>query len=229
MKASNIHCKHCGQFIFSSEQIIKKVNLWDLGDYQAQCYMIREVEGFDRDLRRYDCSLHEGWYCCRFIMMRMTEDKFGTGENLLVYEDSVIEVQKGKEPPMPTPRHIGQIQLNNQEFEEIILASTSDKLQVVKLSGLWCPPCRLMDHLIAQIYKSGEFPGVEFFEIDIDEQQELAAKFPNTSIPYTLFFYKGKKIPIQSKHFHTLYGGIVGGIRKKPFEALLKKVLLHSK
>ena len=54
--------------------------------------MLRGLAGDrPRGLTRYDASLHEGWYCCRFIVMRMVVDKFGTGA-------------RGRQLPFPSRR-----------------------------------------------------------------------------------------------------------------------------
>ena len=60
MLATTYNCSRCGRALFRADAILGKTNLWDLGDYQAEAYRVSEV--IDQgSLRRYDCSLHEGW------------------------------------------------------------------------------------------------------------------------------------------------------------------------
>ncbi|WNR42702.1 thioredoxin family protein [Paenibacillus roseipurpureus] len=156
---SAFHCKHCGKAIFRKESIIEEVNLWDLTEYQAHCYAITEAIELE-SFRRYDASLHEGWYCCRFIMMRMIVDKFGTGDKLLVYADSVVEVKDGEPvPKQQGPSH--QIKLGKIDFDQVVhhpeAANLQDKLLVVKLGAIWCPPCRLMDRVIDSLKRKKRF------------------------------------------------------------------------
>jgi thiol-disulfide isomerase/thioredoxin len=227
MSKSIFYCKNCGRAIFKSEHIIEKVNLWDLRDYQAECYMVSQAVDM-KNLRRYDASLHEGWYCCRFIMMRMIVDKFGTGRNLLIYADSVVEYPDGKTPKLVKEKH-AQIKLTKKDFDNVIKSGNSNKLMVVKLGAIWCPPCRLMDTVISQIREKNSLPDVDFFEVDIDEEQEISSRYRNMAIPYILFFYNGKKIEISSNVLPTVDGGIIGGLNREVFEQVCKLVLNEAK
>jgi hypothetical protein len=135
--ADNItyHCAQCGRGIFRAADIIKRVTLWDLSDYQAECYAITRAIDLD-GLERYDASLHEGWYCCRFILMRMLVDKFGTGDDLLVYTDSVVAVPDGA--PVPTKHDTkGQIKLSSRDYDAFLAApQLKDKLIWVKYGAI---------------------------------------------------------------------------------------------
>jgi hypothetical protein len=71
--------------------------------------------------------------------------------------------------------------------------------------------------------------GTEFFEVDIDQEQKLAERFPNQSIPYILFYYNGKKINIESDRYSTLDGGTIGGFQKDEFVIACKKILKDAK
>ena len=228
---SIFHCSNCGKAIFREEDLIEKINLWDLTEYQADCYAIRRAIDPD-SFRRYDASLHEGWYCCRFIMMRMIVDKFGTGNQLLVYSDSVTEVQEG----MPVPKqsnHNHQIKLGRHDFESVLYhpdaAGLQDKLLIAKLGAIWCPPCRLMDQVIERIKVSNDLPNVEFFEVDIDEEHEIASSWRNQSIPFFLFFYNGRQLKIHSSKFPVVDGGIVGAILEEQLRSLIQVLLFQSK
>ena len=40
---STFHCKRCSRAIFKFGDIIEKINLWDMGEYQAECYAVSRV------------------------------------------------------------------------------------------------------------------------------------------------------------------------------------------
>jgi thioredoxin 1 len=204
------HCKSYSRPIFRSEHLVDTRMIWDLKDYQAECYLISEAIE-PESLQRYDTSLHDGWYCCQFIMMRMTTDKFGTGDHLLVYTDSVVEVPEGQKPPL-RKEPSGVIRLSARDFDEVIKSGEPDQLQVVKFGAIWCPPCRLMDAVFDRIQKAKDLPNVRLFEVDIDEEQELASRWRFQSIPFTMIFNQGKQVDLSGLGYQTIDGGLVGGV-----------------
>ncbi len=221
---STFHCTSCGRAIFRSDAILRRHTLSSFDGHRAECYAIREA--LDEDsLRRYDVSLHEGWYCCRFIMMRMTEDKFGTGDDLLVYSDSVIEVADGQTPPVPTQlRHAPK--LGKRDHDAVLSApANQDKLLVVKHGAIWCPPCRHMDAVISRIIERNALPDVRFFELDTDEEPELARRFHNRSIPFFVFYFGGKQVRIDLRGAPTVDGGIVGAIPEQALISICRALL----
>lgn len=207
------HCSHCGKEIFKSEDIIKEVSLWNLKEYKADCFMIKkiiEIESF----KRYDASLHEGWYCCRFIAMRMIEDKFGTGRELLVYKDSVVPVTNEDKINFEAKHSFPR--LTSNDFENFIHSTDNkNKLVTIKFGAIWCPPCRLMDSVFSKIISENKLPNVVFSEVDIDEELTLASEFPIASIPFIIFFYNGKRIGLNGGMFRD--NAVVGGLREKDF------------
>jgi thiol-disulfide isomerase/thioredoxin len=208
---STFHCTRCGRALFHAEDVIERATLWDLREYRADAYAVRRILDLD-GLTRYDVSLHEGWYCCRFIVMRMTTDKFGTGDKLLVYVDSVVEVKAGEAPPRHGEDH-GQLKLGTRDFDAVVAAPENrDTLLVVKLGALWCPPCRLMDAVIGRIHAGGKLPGVRFFEVDVDEEPELARRWSNQGIPFHLFYWNGQQVELEGPPFLVIDGGVVGGM-----------------
>lgn len=52
-------CSSCGRALFRKSDLIEEVMLWDLKEYQARSYTVKDIISLDK-LRRYDCSLHEG-------------------------------------------------------------------------------------------------------------------------------------------------------------------------
>lgn len=216
---TTFHCTSCGRAIFSSDAILRRVTLSAFGGHRAEAYAIREA--IDPDgLRRYDVSLHEGWYCCRFIMMRMTHDKFGTGDALLVYADSVTEAADGATRAVAKPH--AAIRLDTFDHDAVIRsADNAGKLLVVKHGAIWCPPCRHMDAIIDRVVARGALPDVRFFELDIDHEPEIAARFDTGSIPFFVFYRDGKRLVLpELPGVRVIAGGIVGALSEKQLIAI---------
>lgn len=77
---------------------------------------------------------------------------------------------------------------SKQELHNLIENNDKDNLLIVKFSAQWCSPCRQMEKTIESIEK--DINNVKFYNIDVDELQELAEEFGIMSIP-VLLFYKG--------------------------------------
>ncbi|KAL6049250.1 Opioid growth factor receptor like 1 [Balamuthia mandrillaris] len=83
-------CRRCGRLLFEGEAVVDIKSIWQLEDFEADCFVVKRIHNL-HELRRYDVHLHQGWYCCGFIAMRMTVDKYGTGRHFLVYCDDVLK------------------------------------------------------------------------------------------------------------------------------------------
>ncbi len=60
-------------------------------------------------------------------------------------------------------------------------------MKVIKMSASWCVPCRAYKPTFEKVSKMDEFGDVEFEELDVDENEELAQKYGIRSVPTTLF------------------------------------------
>jgi len=78
--------------------------------------------------------------------------------------------------------------LNSNEFTEL---TNSNKLTLVKYFGSWCGPCRMLNPVIESLIPS--FPDVNFGEVDIDAERELALNSGIRAVP-TIIFYKNGKV-----------------------------------
>jgi len=211
-------CNSCGRVVFTEDDLEEEVNLWDLKEYQAKCFVVKKIIDLE-SLRRYDCSLHEGWYCCKFIVMRMTVDRFGTGDSLLVYSDSVHKVAEGEQSmvtkAVQEEKQKGQIQLTQKDYDLIITSQQlRGKLLCIEFGAIWCPPCRRMDVVFSQIKEEESLKDIVFFEVDIDDEPELSQRWANLAIPFFVFFYNGIQVCIRTDSFPTVHGGLIGGLNK---------------
>ena len=79
--------------------------------------------------------------------------------------------------------------MNEIDFDELINA---DNLTVVDFSATWCMPCRMLKPILERVTE--RFEDVDFFEVDIDENEEIAKRYRIFSVPTLVCFRNGKKI-----------------------------------
>ena len=91
------------------------------------------------------------------------------------------------------------IVLNANNFEQEVLKS--QKPVLVDFWASWCGPCRMLSPVIDEIAEENE--GVKVCKVNVDEQEELAARFGIMSIPTLLVFRNGElvnqTVGVQSK------------------------------
>lgn len=77
---------------------------------------------------------------------------------------------------------------NNKNFKDILASS---RLVLVDFWASWCGPCRMLSPIVDDIAK--EFEGkIEVAKCNIDDAEEVAAKYGIRSIPTLLFFKDGE-------------------------------------
>lgn len=59
--------------------------------------------------------------------------------------------------------------------------------KVIKFSGSWCGPCRAYKPTFDKVSKMDEFSDIEFQELDVDENEDLAVKYGIRGVPSTIF------------------------------------------
>lgn len=101
------------------------------------------------------------------------------------------------------------IEVTDLNFNDVIKSS---RLVVIDCWAQWCAPCRMMAPIVDELAK--EYAGkILFGKLNVDENQEIPAKYQIMSIPTFLIFREG-----------TLVGRIVGAMSKK---ALEQKLIQH--
>jgi len=97
-------------------------------------------------------------------------------------------------------------ELGEKEFEKFV----SEDLVVIDFFADWCMPCLIMAPVFEEM--SEKYKGkIKFGKINVDDNQELSAKFKVLSIPTTIFFKKGKEI-----------GRFIGAMHADDFDDRLK-------
>ena len=81
------------------------------------------------------------------------------------------------------------LEITDATFDEVVLKS--DKPVVVDFWAAWCGPCRMVGPIIDEL--SQEYDGKAVVgKVDVDSNQEYAAKYGVRSIPCLLFFKDGE-------------------------------------
>jgi thioredoxin 1 len=84
--------------------------------------------------------------------------------------------------------------ITDATFDEIVLKS--DKPVLVDFWAAWCGPCRMVGPNIDEI--SSEYEGKAIVgKVDVDSNQEFAAKYGVRNIPTVLVFDKGEVVARQ--------------------------------
>ena len=83
------------------------------------------------------------------------------------------------------------LEITDANFQETVL--NSDKPVVVDFWAAWCGPCRMVGPIIDQI--SDEYEGKAIVgKLDVDANQEFAAKYGVRNIPTVLVFQNGEVV-----------------------------------
>ncbi|WP_299398646.1 thioredoxin [uncultured Gelidibacter sp.] len=83
------------------------------------------------------------------------------------------------------------LEITDANFEELVLKS--DKPVMVDFWAAWCGPCRMVGPIIDQI--SEEYDGKAIVgKVDVDANQEFAAKYGVRNIPTVLVFQNGEVV-----------------------------------
>ncbi|MEG0176401.1 thioredoxin [Anaerorhabdus sp.] len=85
---------------------------------------------------------------------------------------------------------VKHLDINN--FEQEVLSAKEPVL--VDFFATWCGPCKMLSPVIEEI--ASEAKDFKVFKLDVDEQEELAAKYGVMTIPTLIVFKDGQ--PVQT-------------------------------
>jgi thioredoxin 1 len=96
------------------------------------------------------------------------------------------------------------LEITDANFEEVVLKS--DKPVLVDFWAAWCGPCRMVGPVIEEI--SNEYSEKAVVgKVDIDSNQEYAAKYGVRNIPTVLVFHNGeivgRQVGVAPKNIYT--------------------------
>ena len=103
------------------------------------------------------------------------------------------------------------LNITDDNFEDVVLKS--DKPVMVDFWAAWCGPCRMVGPIVEEI--SNEYEGKAVVaKLDVDANQEFAAKYGVRNIPTVLLFKGGEVV-----------GRQVGVAPKKKYTEALDSIL----
>lgn len=106
---------------------------------------------------------------------------------------------------------MAKITLGKDNFETEVLKS--DQPVLVDFWAQWCSPCKIVEPTVEEVAK--EYQGkVKVAGLNVDNHQEVAAKYGIMSIPTFIIFKKGK-----------IVSQFVGAQPKEKFVEELEKVI----
>ena len=77
--------------------------------------------------------------------------------------------------------------------EEFVNEAEKSAVAIVDFSATWCGPCRMMAPVLEEL--SEEMSGkADFYNLDVDEAPEVAAKFGISSIPCLVLLKNGQAV-----------------------------------
>ncbi len=86
------------------------------------------------------------------------------------------------------------LEITDASFDEVVLKS--DKPVLVDFWAAWCGPCRMVGPIIEEIAKEYEGKAI-VGKVDVDANQEFAAKYGVRNIPTVLLFKNGEVVDKQ--------------------------------
>jgi thioredoxin 1 len=103
------------------------------------------------------------------------------------------------------------LEITDKDFQEKVL--DSDKPVLVDFWAAWCGPCRMVGPIIDEL--STEYEGKAVIaKMDVDQNQEFAAKYGVRNIPTVLLFKDGEMVNRQ-----------VGVAQKETYKEAIDSVL----
>ena len=78
--------------------------------------------------------------------------------------------------------------INSNEFDSEI----KDGVVFVDFFATWCGPCRMLSPVVDEV--SNEISDVKFLKVDVDENNEIAARYNIMSIPTLIILKDGDVI-----------------------------------
>lgn len=81
--------------------------------------------------------------------------------------------------------------ITEKEFDEV----KQQKVALIDFSAAWCGPCKMLAPVLEEV--SEQMSDVSFYNVDVDENMDLAQQFGITNIPALVVLKNGEKAGMQ--------------------------------
>ena len=78
--------------------------------------------------------------------------------------------------------------LNNSNFNKV----KESEICLVDFSASWCGPCRMVKPILEEVETL--MPEIKFYNVDVDDCEDIAREYRIFSIPSLLIFKKGEVV-----------------------------------
>ena len=85
---------------------------------------------------------------------------------------------------------MGLVELETKEAFDTVLANAGDKLVVVDCFATWCGPCKKLAPQLEEL--ATEYSNVQFYKLDVEVNEDVAADHNISAMPTILFYKNGK-------------------------------------
>ena len=82
------------------------------------------------------------------------------------------------------------LKVNNDNFKDEVLKSTIPV--IVDFNADWCGPCKMLGPILESVAESRD--DMKFVSVNIDDEDDLAAKYDVFSIPCLVYIKDGKEV-----------------------------------
>ncbi len=103
--------------------------------------------------------------------------------------------------------------VDESNFEELVIQGSQERLIVVDFWAPWCEPCKTLGPILEEVVTSLG-PGVALAKVNVDENQQLAAAFRVQGIPAVKIVQQGQ-----------LAQEFTGALPKEQIEAILRPLV----
>lgn len=81
--------------------------------------------------------------------------------------------------------------ISSNDFDTVVSSGTV----LVDFFANWCGPCKMIAPVLEKL--DAEYPNIRIVKVDVDQSQDIAARFGVQSIPTLIMFNNGKAVETQ--------------------------------